>query len=100
VAIKRGIVLLGCAAAVAFGSVGVAAPAAAKDCPWGTSPTRFPGVCAPGGPGGTAGGGAVLPPTTSDNSGVTYQPGQLPQANGVPCTPDRVGLCYAAQQNG
>ena len=93
-ALKRGMVLLGCAAAVAFGSVLSASPAAAKECPWGTSPTRFEGVCSPGGSGGTAGGGnAVVPPQASSGPNIVNTPGQLSTVNGIPCSQQHWNTC-------
>lgn len=95
-AVKRGMVLVGCAAAVAFGSVLSASPAAAKECPWGTSPTRFEGVCSPS---STAGGAVVVAPPAG-GANIVYPPGELPRVNGVPCTPEKWGTCYGMAQNG
>ncbi|MCP9275008.1 hypothetical protein [Mycolicibacterium arenosum] len=99
-ALKRGMVLLGCAAAVAFGSVLSASPAAAKECPWGTSPTRWEGVCSPGGSGGTAGGGApIAPAPAAGGARIVNTPGSLSTVNGIPCTEEHYGTCLAMIQN-
>ena len=91
----RKVVLFGAAAAVALGSVIGAPTAAAKECPWGTSPTRFEGVCSPGGPGGTAGGGGLAPlaPPSSGGAVIVNRPNQLPTVNGIPCTAENWNKC-------
>jgi hypothetical protein len=92
-------VLVAAAAAVA-GSIAVASPAVAdNDCPYGTVPTRFPGVCTQGvGGGGPA---AITVPVQGSNSAdVAQQPGQLPTINGIPCNLEHANICYAlSQQN-
>jgi hypothetical protein len=94
VALKHAAVLMGCAAAVTFGSVLTASPAVAKECPWGTSPTRFEGVCSPGGSGGTAGNGnAVVPPPSTGGAVIVNNPNQLPTVNGIPCTVENWNKC-------
>jgi len=93
VVVKRGIVLFGCAVAVAAGSLVVASPAGA--CPYGTTESRFEGVCVAGGPGNIA----VSPQGPSGNS-IVQNPGQVATVNGIPCTPEHYGTCLALSQQG
>jgi hypothetical protein len=93
VVVTRGILLFGCAAAMAVGPLVVAAPAAA--CPYGTTQTRFDGVCTAGGPGNVA----VSPSGPSGNT-VVNMPGQVSSINGIPCTPEHYGTCLAMSQSG
>jgi hypothetical protein len=93
VVVKQGIVLFGCAVAVAAGSLVVAAPASA--CPYGTTESRFEGVCVAGGPGNIA----VSPQGPSGNN-IVQNPGQLATVNGIPCTPENYGTCLALSQQG
>lgn len=99
-AISTGKLVMFSAAALALGSVVAAPSAAARPCPWGTSPTSFEGVCAPGGSGGTAGGGAVLPQTSAGGANVVSTPGGVGSVNGIPCTPEHYGTCLSMIQNG
>jgi hypothetical protein len=91
--VKRGIVLFGCAVAVAAGSLVAAGPASA--CPYGTTATRFDGVCTAGGPGNIA----VSPSGPSGND-IVQNPGQVAQVQGIPCTPEHYGTCLALSQQG
>jgi hypothetical protein len=93
VVVKRGIVLFGCAVAVAAGSLVVASPAGA--CPYGTTESRFEGVCVAGGPGNIA----VSPQGPSGNN-IVQNPGQVATVNGIPCTPQHYGTCLALSQQG
>ncbi|MDT5116092.1 MAG: hypothetical protein QOE30_1831 [Mycobacterium sp.] len=93
VVVKRGIVLFGCAVAVAAGSLVVASPAGA--CPYGTTESRFEGVCVAGGPGNIA----VSPQGPSGNN-IVQNPGQVATVNGIPCTPEHYGTCLALGQQG
>jgi hypothetical protein len=85
-----------------MGSIAFASPAtAAKDCPYGTVPTKFPGVCTQG----VGGGGPVAITVPQQGSGgnsaeVAQLPGQLPSVNGIPCNLEHQNYCYAAQQPG
>ncbi len=100
VKVKRGIVVLGCAGALAAAPLVVAAPAVAKTCPYGTVPTRFDGVCVQGQAGGFGAPGPVVPPQASAPGGqMVVAPGQLPSVNGIPCTPQKVGTCIGLQQS-
>jgi hypothetical protein len=93
VVVKRGIVLFGCAVAVAAGSLVAASPAGA--CPYGTTESRFEGVCVAGGPGNIA----VSPSGPSGNN-IVQNPGQVATVNGIPCTPEHYGTCLALGQQG
>lgn len=95
VSVKRGIALFGCAAAVALGSLVTASPAVAKECPFGTQQSRFEGICSP------VGGGIPQAPISSAGTGPTINTNNgYPIVNGIPCTPERVGVCYGMIQNG
>ncbi len=61
VSFKRGVLVFGCAAAFVAAPLVVASPASAE-CPWGTKPTRFSGVCISGAGGGSAPVIPVAPP--------------------------------------
>jgi hypothetical protein len=93
VLVTRGLMLFGCAAAIAVGPLVVASPAVAQGCPWGTVQTRFDGVCTAGGPGNPA----ASPSGPSLNS-VQGAPGQVGSVNGIPCTPEHYGTCLAMSQ--
>jgi hypothetical protein len=97
-AVKRGVVVIGCAVAFAAGPLALASPATADGCPWGTS-ERFPGVCV----NGSSGRGApsvVIPQESAGGAQVSQDPGGTGSVNGVPCTPEHYGTCFAMQQNG
>jgi hypothetical protein len=91
---KRAI-LVGCATlATVLGPLAVASTASADGCPYGTLPTRFPGVC-------TAGqGGAPAPAITVPPQGAepVNMPGQFPTVNGIPCNQEHFATCYAMSQ--
>jgi hypothetical protein len=91
--VKRGIVLIGCAVAVAAGSLVVAAPASA--CPYGTTESRFEGVCVAGGPGNIA-----VSPVGPSTGQIVQNPGQVATVQGIPCTPEHYGTCLALSQAG
>ena len=98
VAVKRGILVLGCAVAFAAAPLVVASPAAADStCPWGTKPTHFDGVCISGGGGGAA---APIPPVPPSGPGPTSTLERIGSVNGIPCTGEHYGLCQAMIQNG
>ncbi|WP_059014764.1 hypothetical protein [Mycobacterium sp. M26] len=90
---KRHIHVGTCVAALVLGSIAVAAPASA-DCPSGTVPTRYPGVC-------TAGQSRGGPPQVINPGDVTtnIQPNQIPTMNGVPCNINHFGTCWGFAQN-
>lgn len=96
VAVKRGILVFGCAVAFAAAPLVVASPAAA-DCPWGTKPTRFEGVCVSG----QGGGSAPTPPVPPSSSGVNIvnNPNGVGSVNGIPCTAEHYGTCQALIQS-
>lgn len=106
---KRGFLISGCAATIVCGSLAVAAPAAADDdCPYGTSPTHFSGVCVAGASGarggGAAGGAGAQPPAvnppSNGSTGTTTLPGSgIATVNGIPCTREHIGTCIGMQQN-
>lgn len=91
---RRRIFIAASAAALVSGSVAFAAPAAA-DCPAGTVPTRFPGVCVAGQSGGQI-------PQAIGPSDVTtnFQPNQIPTMNGIPCNLNHSVTCWGMAQNG
>ncbi|AGB20847.1 hypothetical protein Mycsm_00394 [Mycobacterium sp. JS623] len=89
-------ILLACTFAMAMGSIAVAAPASADTCPWGTVP-RFDGVCTQGHSGGAPPAGITVPPQGAD---IVSLPGQYPTVNGIPCSQEHLGTCYAMSQNG
>ena len=97
IAAKRGLLVLGCAAALCSAPMIVAAPASA--CPYGTS-ERFPGVCTNGSSGRAAPAGVVVPPQASaPGAAVVLNPNGFSSVNGIPCTPERIGTCIALQQS-
>ena len=92
---KRAI-LVGCATlATALGSLAFASPASADGCPYGTV-ARFDGVCTQGQSGGTPPPGITVPQQGAD---VVSLPGQFATVNGIPCTQEHFGTCYAMSQN-
>jgi hypothetical protein len=91
---KRAILVGCCTLATVLGSLAVASPASADGCPYGTLPTRFPGVC-------TAGQGGAAPPpivVAPQGSEPVTMPGQFPTVNGIPCTVEHFATCYAMSQ--
>ena len=92
---KRGILITFCTVATALGSLAVASPAAADGCPYGTVPTRFPGVCTQGQAGSSAPPAITVPPQGAD---VVTMPGQFPTVNGIPCNEQHFATCYAMSQ--
>ncbi|MDT5004474.1 MAG: hypothetical protein QOJ24_1650 [Mycobacterium sp.] len=98
VSVKRGVLVFGCAVAFLAAPLVVASPASA-DCPWGTKPTRFEGVCISG-----AGGGSApvipVPPPAGGGAQIVNNPNGFDTVNGVPCTPEHYGACYGMAQNG
>ncbi|BBY30251.1 hypothetical protein GCM10023114_41440 [Mycolicibacterium sediminis] len=94
-AVKRAILLFGCAVIAASAPLVAAAPASAT-CPYGTAQTRFDGVCTKSGSSGPA----YLPPAASRPSAdVVLNPNGFSTVNGIPCTPERIGKCYALQES-
>lgn len=102
IAVKRGVLLAGCAVAFASSALLAASPAQAKECPWGTTQTRFEGVCtqAPTMGAGASGGGLVVPPSASP-PGAPFipNPNGVGTVLGIPCTPENLGKCIALQQS-
>jgi hypothetical protein len=98
VSFKRGVLVFGCAAAFVAAPLVVASPASA-DCPWGTKPTRFSGVCISGAGGGSAPVIPVAPPAGGGPT-VVNNPNGYDTVNGIPCTPEHWAVCYAQTQNG
>jgi hypothetical protein len=92
---RRRIFIAAAAAALVSGSVAFAAPASA-DCPNGTVPTRFPGVCVAGQSGGQQIPQAIGPSDVTTN----FQPNQIPTMNGIPCNLWHSVTCWAMAQNG
>ncbi len=98
--VKRGILVFGCAAAFAAAPLVAASPAAAKDCPYGTVPTKFEGVCVQGQSGGFGAPGVVVPPQASAPGAVVDETfNGYGSVNGIPCTPGNIGKCIALQQS-
>ncbi|MDX1891747.1 hypothetical protein [Mycolicibacterium sp. 050158] len=98
--VKRGILVFGCAAAFAAAPLVAASPAAAKDCPYGTVPTKFEGVCVQGQAGGFGAPGVVVPPQAgAPGADVVYNPNGVGSVNGIPCTPEHYGTCIGLQQS-
>ncbi len=98
VTVKRGVIVFASAVAFVAAPLVVASPASA-DCPWGTKPTRFEGVCISG-----AGGGSApivpVPPPSNGGAKIVNNPNGFDTVNGVPCTPEHYGVCYGMAQNG
>jgi hypothetical protein len=94
--VKRGILITCCTVATALGSLAVASPAAADGCPYGTVPTRFPGVCTQG-QGGAPPAGITVPPQGA--AGAVNTPGQFPTVDGIPCNQRHLGTCIGLSQN-
>ena len=92
---KRGILIACCTVATALGSLAVASPAAADGCPYGTVPTRFPGVCTQGQAGRSAPPAITVPPQGAD---AVHMPGQFATVNGIPCNEEHFATCYAMSQ--
>ncbi len=93
--VKRAI-LVGCGTlATVLGSLAVASPAAADGCPYGTVPTRFPGVCTQGQSGAPPPAGITVPPQGAE---TVTMPGQFPTVNGIPCNEQHWSTCYAMSQ--
>jgi hypothetical protein len=93
--VKRAI-LVGCATlATVLGSLAVASPAAADGCPYGTVPTRFPGVCTQG-QSGPPPVGITVPPQGAE---PVTMPGQFQTVKGIPCNPAHYSTCYGLSQN-
>jgi len=83
-----------------MGSFAVAAPAAADSCPYGTVPTRFPGVCTQGQAGGAAPPAITVPISGSDNSTISTPPGSgFSTVDGIPCNPQHSSTCIALSQS-
>lgn len=100
VGMKRGILVFGCAAAFAVAPLVAASPAAAKECPYGTVPTRFDGVCVQGQSGGLAPGGPTVPiEASSPGANIVNNPNGFGTVNGVPCTPEHMGSCIGMIQS-
>lgn len=98
--VKRGILIIGCAAAMAAAPLVAASPASAKDCPYGTVPTKFDGVCVQGQAGGFGAPGVVVPPQASAPGAVVVNnPNGYGTVNGIPCTPEHIGTCIGLQQS-
>ena len=95
---KRGVLVVGSAVAFVGAPLVVASPASAE-CPWGTKPTRFEGVCISG-----AGGGSApippVPPPAGGGAKIVNNPNGYDTVNGVPCTPEHYAVCYRMAQNG
>ena len=100
VEVKHAIVAFGCAAAFAAAPVVMASPAAAKDCPYGTVPTKFEGVCVQGQAGGFGAPGVVVPPQASaPGADIVNNPNGFGSVNGIPCTPEHSGTCIGLIQS-
>jgi hypothetical protein len=82
--------------ATVIGSLAVAAPAAADGCPYGTLPTRFPGVCTAG-QGGAQPVPIIVPPNAPDASSTP--PGSaFTSVDGIPCNQRHIGTCIGLSQ--
>ena len=94
---KRGALVVASAVAFVAAPLMVASPAQAE-CPWGTKPTRFEGVCISGAGGGSA---PIIPvPPAGGGAKIVNNPNGFDTVNGVPCTPEHYGVCYGMAQNG
>lgn len=95
-AVKRGILLVGCAVAFASAPLLLASPGAAQTCPYGTTQTKFEGVCVKSGSNSPA----FLPPSAKQpGAEVVLNPNGFSSVNGIPCTPENYGKCIALQQS-
>jgi hypothetical protein len=72
-----------------------ASSASAQTCPYGTSPTKWPGVCAKSGSNAPA----FLPPGSTPAGQVVQRPNELPSVNGIPCTPEHLSTCIGISQS-
>ena len=93
---KRGILIACATFSTALASIAVASPAGADGCPYGTVPTRFPGVCTQGQAGGPPPAGITVP--QQGGADVVNMPGQFPTVNGIPCNEEHFATCYAMSQ--
>jgi hypothetical protein len=93
--VKRRILIACCTFVTVAGSIAVASPAQAE-CPYGTVPTRFEGVCTKG-QGGSPPPGIVVPPQGAQ---VAVAPGSIPTLNGIPCNDSNANTCWAMAQQG
>jgi hypothetical protein len=92
--VKRAI-LIACTFITVVGSLAVAGPAEADGCPYGTLPTRFPGVCTAG-QGGTPAAPIVVAPT---GSVPETPPGSaFTSVDGIPCNQRHIGTCIGLSQ--
>lgn len=103
IAVKRGVLMMGCAVAFAAGSLLSASPALAKECPWGTT-KRFEGVCTQAptmGQGASNPGGQLVVPPAASPPGAPFipNPNGVGTVLGIPCTPENYGKCIALQQS-
>lgn len=77
-------------------TLAAAAPAAATECPNGTMPSSFAGVCSEASGGGSV---AAPPQVAQPPSNVFLNPNGLSSVDGVPCTPQKIGKCIALQES-
>ncbi len=98
VTVKRGVLVFGWAVALAATPLVVASPAAAKECPWGTKLTHWD-TCVSGV--GTASAPVLnVPPSSGGGPNIVNNPNGFDSVNGIPCTPQNYGTCYALAQQG
>lgn len=95
VTLNRAILIGVCSAAIGLGPL-VVAPSASADCPYGTVPTRFPGVCTSG-----VSGGAPSGPTVPIPAGAPSSTGQdasgFTTVDGIPCNSAHASECIGLQ---
>jgi hypothetical protein len=97
--LKSGILTIGCAAAFAAAPLMAASPAAAMDCPPGTVPSHFAGVCTQGAGGSGAAGVVAQPQVPPPSANVVNNPNGLTSVDGIPCTPRKIGTCIGLIQS-
>jgi hypothetical protein len=92
--VKRPSLIAVCTFGTVVGSLTIAAPAAANECPYGTV-ERWAGVCTKGQGGAPPPMPIVIPP---QGASVVTAPGSFGTINGIPCNQKHLNTCIALSQ--